>query len=135
LKHDEHKLQAAFVRWFRLQYKPLSRLLFASLNGAKIAPASGKGVAHLPESARRAIAWKRLEEGGEMPGVADLFLSIPSGDLCGLYIEMKTPRGKQSDAQKEFEADVVAQGYGYVMPTTLEEAIRVVTGYIERGDY
>jgi hypothetical protein len=135
MKQEERKLQAAFVAWFRLQYPKKRRLLRASLNGAHLAPASGKAVKHLPESTRRGIAWKRLQEQGATPGEADLFLSIPSGDLCGLYIEMKAKRGTQEDDQKLFEADVVAEGYGYVMPRSLEEAIQAVRRYLETGEY
>ena len=135
MKQEERKLQSSFVAWFRLQYPKKRRLLRASLNGAHLAPASGKALKHLPESTRRGIAWKRLQEQGALTGEADLFLSIPSGDLCGLYIEMKTKSGTQSDDQKEFEADVVAEGYGYIMPRSLDEAMQAVRRYLETGEY
>lgn len=115
----EDKLQEACVAWFRIQYPNL--VLFASLNGVKL---RGGG-----------REWKRLEAAGAMAGVADLLLSVPSGELAGLYIEMKTKRGKQSDTQKAFEAKVVAQGYGYAMPRSLGEFMRVVQTYLDSGTY
>lgn len=115
----EDKLQESCVAWFRMQYPDL--ILYSSLNGVKL---RGGG-----------REWKRLEAAGAMPGVADLFLSVPSGDLSGLYIEMKTKKGTQSDTQKAFEAKAVAKGYGYAMPRSLGEFMRVVQTYLETGVY
>ena len=125
MRHDEHNIQVAFVRIFRLKYPALRSLLFAVPNGAKL---SGTPL-------QRAKAWKRLEAEGALPGAADLFLAVPSGDLCGLFIEMKTPKGRQSDVQKAFEAAVVGNGYGYAMPRSVDEALRVVGQYLKEGTY
>lgn len=125
MRHEESKLQIAFVRWFRMQYPKYRKLLFSSLNGVRL-----KGT---PE--QRARTWNRLKEEGAVTGVADLFLSVPSGDLAGLYIEMKTTRGKQSAAQKEFEADVLEAGYGYAMPREFEECVNIVQNYLKSGQY
>jgi len=97
-------------------------LLFSSLNGLKLAGGAKQGA--------------RLKRAGMTAGVADLFLSIPSGDLCGLYIEMKTPSkySRQSKVQKEFEQAVLHEGYGYVMPRSLEEFKRLVRTYLEAGE-
>ena len=83
----------------------------------------------------RAKKWRKLEEEGAVPGVADLLLAVPSGPLHGLFIEMKTPKGKQSEAQQRFEADMVWAGYGYAMPRTYEEFQTAVASYLERGEY
>ena len=115
----EAALQAACVAWFRAQYPKL--LLFSSLNGVKL-QGGGK-------------EWKRLEREGALSGVADLFLSCGSGDLNGLYIEMKTKRGRQSAAQIDFEQKALSGGFGYAMPTSLSEFMRVVDGYLESGNY
>jgi len=131
----EYVEQEHLVTWFRLQYPHLHRLLIANLNGAKLAPVTGRAFAHLSEAVRRAIAWKRLEKQGAVKGAADLFLSIPSGIYAGLYIEMKTEVGKQSKDQKLFEADVVENGFGYCLPQGFEEARRVVLSYLETGEY
>jgi len=131
----EYAEQAALVSWFRLQFPHLQKLLIANLNGAKLAPVEGRAFAHLPEGVRRGIAWKRLEEQGAVKGAADLFLSIPSGNYAGLYIEMKTEVGTQSKDQKEFEAAVVENGFGYCVPKGFEAAKRCVLSYLERGEY
>ncbi len=131
----EYAEQSAVVAWWRLQYPHRARLLIANLNGAKLAPVAGRAFAHLPEAVRRGIAWKRLEEQGAVKGAADLFLSIPSGDYAGLYIEMKTERGKQSPEQAEFEKAVIEQGYGYCVPKGAKAAIDCIISYLENGTY
>ena len=92
-RQTEHNLQSNCVKWFRIQYPKFQKLLFAIPNGA---------VLHGTTEQRRRQGAK-LKREGATPGAADLFLSIPSGDFRGLYIEMKTPKGKQSKLQKEFE--------------------------------
>lgn len=121
----ESNLQQHCVAWFRWQYPKLYRLLFSSTNGAMLAG----------DSCQRAMRWARLEKEGAVSGVADLFLSVPSGDLSGLYIEMKTPKGRQSEKQKAFERDVLEKGYGYAMPRTENEFQRIVKQYLKDGTY
>ena len=125
MKHREHDLQTACVRWFRMQWPKYSGLLFAIPNGAKLAGT--------PE--QRARAWQRLQEEGARPGAPDLFLAVPSGDLAGLFIEMKTSKGRQSAEQVAFEADVLTVGYGYAVPRTLEQFVQTVDNYLKNGVY
>ncbi len=132
---SEWKEQEAVVKWWRVQYPHRTKLLIANLNGAKLAPVSGRAFAHLPESVRRGIAWQRLKDQGAVEGAADLFLSIASGDYNGLYIEMKTDTGRQSKGQKEFEAAVIEQGFGYCVPKGAKAAIDCIISYLENGTY
>ena len=124
-KDEEHKIQVAFVDWFRLKFPKKKLLLFAVPNGAKLAGT--------PQ--QRAMQMNRLKAEGLTVGAADLFLSIPSADLAGLYIETKTEIGTQSKVQKEFEAAVVAEGFGYVIVKSLDEGIKAVESYLEDGTY
>jgi hypothetical protein len=124
-KISEHELQVNCVRWFRHHYRRYAHLLFSIPNGARL-----YGTAK-----QRGMQWKKLEAEGAQPGVADLFLAVPSGDLCGLWIEMKTIKGRQSDTQRRFEMAVVAMNYGYAMPRTYEEFQTVVGQYLANGAY
>lgn len=124
-RHDESALQTACVRWFRLTYPKLALLLFSIPNGAKL---HGDAV-------QRAKQWQRLVGEGAVAGAADLFLAVPSGDYAGLFIEMKTKKGRQSDKQKAFEAAVVENGFGYAVPRSFEEFEKVITGYLKNGEY
>ena len=117
----EHELQKACVKLFRYQYPRLKKMLFAIPNGANLQGG--------------AMEWNKLLAEGAVPGAADLFLSVPSGDLAGLYIEMKTPKGRQSLEQLEFEQEVLEQGYGYCTPRSSREFERAVKMYLETGYY
>lgn len=124
-RHAESTLQQHCVAWFRWQYPQKYRLLFAIPNGAFL-----QG-----DAKQRAMRWAMLEKEGANKGTADLLLSIPRGEFHGLYIEIKTPEGRQSDDQAAFEQAVLAEGYGYAMPRTFEEFQRVVKSYLETGKY
>ncbi len=124
-RHAESTLQAHCVAWFRLQYPAKRRLLFAIPNGAFL-----QG-----DARKRAMRAGLLKKEGMNSGTADLFLAIQSSDLAGLFIEMKTPKGRQTAEQAEFERAALEAGYGYAMPRTLEEFQRVVKLYLTTGKY
>lgn len=116
-KNEEHKLQCACVKWFRYRYPKYSRLLYAVPNGSR----------------RDAITGKILKDEGVIRGVSDLNLDIANRFYHGLRIEMKTPKGIQSKEQKEFQAEVEAQGFKYIVCRSLDEFIKDVTMYIENA--
>lgn len=117
---SEHTIQAQCVRWFALQYPTLNQLLFAIPNGGHRS---------------KAAAGKAKAEGAKR-GVADLFLSIPNvGDKaafwkCGIYIEIKTPRGRQSPEQIQFQRTVENLGYRYAICRSLEEFQTTIQQYL-----
>lgn len=119
-KQREGKLQAACVRWFRLQFPKLKMLLVSSVNGAML-----QGT---PE--QRAKQWKRLENEGAVPGVSDLFLFVARGGWHGLCIEMKIEGNTQSPKQREFEGQVTDQNYKYVVCKTFDEFRQTVLDYL-----
>lgn len=97
-----------------MQYPEYATLLFAIPNGG----------------ARNAVTGARLKAEGVVAGVADLFLSVPGRGLHGLYIEMKTENGCQSKSQKEFQKDVMENGYGYAVCRTFDDFQLVVESYL-----
>ena len=112
--HEESRIQQACVRWFRLQYPRLARLLMAVPNGggrSKVEAAIMKGE-------------------GVTAGASDLLLLVPSGGCPYLCIEMKTPKGRQSPAQKEWQDEVEKAGGRYVLCRSLEEFMNVVNTYL-----
>jgi hypothetical protein len=114
MRYEESRLQAACVRWFRLQYP--RHILYAIPNGG----------------ARNKITGKILKDEGVLAGVPDLFL-MSSNDkgAHGLYIEMKTRDGVLSPAQKEFCAAAMLAGYACVVARSLEEFIMWVNKYLD----
>ena len=75
---SEHAEQAGFVAWFSQRYP--GTLIFAIPNGGK----------------RDIVTAKKLQMEGVVPGVPDLF--VPE---LRLWIEMKKPGGRLSEAQKD----------------------------------
>lgn len=128
IKHKESALQQAVVRWFRLQYPQYSKLLIAIPNHAVL---SG-------DASQRARQWKRLEAEGAVTGASDLVLFMPKRNhlkmveamMFACFFELKTSTGKQSPQQAEFQKQVEAQGYEYVIIKDIESFIRKVREYI-----
>lgn len=111
----EHKLQSACVRWYRLQYPKMKHNLFAVPNGSK----------------RDVVIGAKLKEEGVLAGVADLILLKSNRFYGALLIELKTPEGRQSDTQKEWQQKITNDGYKYVIVRSLEDFQREVKRYLE----
>lgn len=114
---EEHRIQVACVQWFRLKYPHLASRLFAVPNGGR----------------RDGITGARLKEEGVLAGVADLILLVPNADYHALLIEMKTPKGRQSESQKAWQWAVAGNDdYLYVVCRSLEEFMKVVEEYLQQ---
>lgn len=111
---EEHRLQCGCVRWFRLQHNDIGHLLFAVPNGGR----------------RDKVSGAKLKAEGVVAGVSDLILLVARHGYHGLLIEMKTPKGSQSQAQRQWQKLVEKQGYRYVVIRSIEEFIQVVNEYL-----
>lgn len=112
---EEHRLQCACVRWFRLRHPELRHALFAVPNGAR----------------RDAVTGARLKAEGVLAGVSDLILLKSNKFYGALLIEMKTPAGRQSPAQREWERKIESGGeYLYMVVRSLDEFIDVTDSYL-----
>lgn len=114
MRHGESRLQATCVKWFRLQYPKLDRLLFAVPNGGY----------------RSRFEAAILNGEGVVSGVSDLILLIPSNRYASLCIEMKSGRNRQTDNQKAFQAAVEATGNKYVVCRTFDEFVKIIKDYL-----
>ena len=111
---EEHRIQSSCVQWFRLQYPTHATALFAVPNGGR----------------RDRVSGAKLKAEGVLPGVSDLILLLPRGRHHGLLIEMKTERGKQSQAHRDWQRDMVHRGYKYMVIRSIDEFIDRVTDYL-----
>lgn len=111
---EEHRLQCACVNWFRLQYPTHASALFAVPNGGR----------------RDRVSGAKLKAEGVLPGVSDLILLLPRGRYHGLLIEMKTERGKQSPAQRDWQRDMVHRGYRYIVCRSFDEFREQIDDYL-----
>lgn len=68
---------------------------------------------------------------GVVSGVSDLLLLVPSRQYHGLCIEFKTDKGRQSEAQKEWQRAVELQGFCYRVVRSLDEFIDLLAWYFD----
>ncbi|MBR5118875.1 MAG: VRR-NUC domain-containing protein [Muribaculaceae bacterium] len=113
MRNIESNTQIACVRWFKTQYPRLAKLLFAVPNGG----------------ARSAITGAILKAEGVTKGVSDLLMLVPSSKYHGLCIEMKTPRGRQSTSQKDWQKAVTSMGYKYIVCHSFDEFYKEINTY------
>lgn len=95
MRHDEENFQIGVVRALRYA----GYFVFAVPNGNRNNPIQGH----------------KYKIMGQMAGVSDLILLMPSGKV--FFIEIKNPngKGKQSPMQREFEDTVRAFGHKYLI--------------------
>lgn len=98
---DEYNLQAACVKLFAMLRPNEQGLLFLNLNN--------------PRSRSNGYFLKGI---GLTAGVADMTYLSPKG---AVFLEFKTPKGKQSLSQKWWQERVESVGYKYVVIRSIEE--------------
>jgi hypothetical protein len=115
-KDEEHRLQCACVRWFKMQYKQLSYALFAVPNGGRRDPITGA----------------RLKAEGALAGVSDLILLQRNSRYGALLIEMKTSKGRHSPAQKAWSKAITSgDEFKYVTCRSLQEFMFAINEYLK----
>jgi hypothetical protein len=115
MKNVESKIQQACVKWFRYQYPEYAKIMFSVPNGGQ----------------RNNITGAILKAEGALAGVSDLILLLPNDEYHYLCIEMKAPKGRQQESQKEFQKQVVKFGGKYVLCYSIDEFISEVKSYIK----
>lgn len=76
------------------------------------------------ESKRTFWEQKQFKDNGGIAGVPDLCLMFPNGRM--VFLELKTPTGRQSPAQKEFETKAIKLGYDYFIARTIDDVIGLI---------
>lgn len=113
----EGRIQSSCVAWFWNTYPQYRELYFCVPNE------NSRGDSNSATGAiRRSM--------GVTKGVADTLMLIPRGRWHGLCIEYKREDGYQSQAQKEWQSKVEAQGYRYEVVRSLEEFKRLINEYL-----
>ena len=114
MKHAESKLQQACIKWFDYQYPQYKLNLFAIPNGGR----------------RGKIEAAIMNGEGVRSGVADLFLAVPNSDFHGLFIEMKSEKGRQNENQKLFEK-AISGNYAYILVSSFDQFKATIEGYLK----
>lgn len=111
---SESQIQHDCLEWFRIQYPMLERMMFAVPNGGR--------------RDKRTAARMRYE--GVVRGVADLILLVPKKGFASLCIEMKTPKGTQSEHQITWQREAETYRNKYVVCHSLQEFMNEVNAYL-----
>ena len=80
--------------------------------------------------ARDAITGARLKQEGVLAGVPDIFLAKSACGKHGMFIEMKTKKGRVSERQRDLFPLLEAQGYGVAVCHGWREAAETVEAYL-----
>ncbi len=124
-KPSEFSEQCAVIQWARVNERkyPCLRWLHCSLNGVKLTLGQ----------ARKAKA------AGMVAGIADLCLPYPSGRYYGLWLELKTKRGRLEPEQKEWLEYLRSVGYAAFLvqenkeKSIFELATAIIEEYVRDG--
>lgn len=112
---EEELNQRALVKWALL------------LNSTRIYPF----LFHIPNGGKRSISEaNRFKLMGVKPGVCDLFLAIPNSKYHGLFIEMKSKKGKLCIYQNEFIENMKKSGYDVLVCNNWEIAKDYILEYL-----
>jgi hypothetical protein len=75
---------------------------------------------YLHNNSKDAVSGNINRSMGVVPGASDLVYLNPTGQP--IFMEVKTPTGRQSASQKKFENTITRHGYEYHIVRSLEEA-------------
>lgn len=114
MRGREDNLQIGCVTWMQYQHPHEAMMLHHSPNGGW-------------RDAREAAKFKAM---GTRAGFPDLFLAIPSHGYHGLFVELKTDKGRQSESQKEWETMLTLYGYKYVLIRDLGTFRKTINDYL-----
>ena len=119
MKHIESAYQTQVVEWSRWAFKanpvryPHLDMLHCSLNGVKLSGTQAK-----------------IAKGqGMLSGVPDLFLPVPKNGYHGLFIEMKSEKGRVTENQNWFLTNAESLGYKIAVCYSAKEAIAAIQAY------
>lgn len=87
---------------------------------------------HIPNEAKRSIATAMIEkEMGLESGVPDFCIAMARKGYHGLYIEMKTEKGKATENQLKWLKKLREQGYATYICRSSKSAIKCISEYLD----
>jgi hypothetical protein len=114
LEPTENSVQIAVIDWIKLQHPWLI--------GHTI---------HIANQRKTSIAMHSLLKNmGLLKGASDLFIAWPTSKYYGLFIEIKTKRGRVTEKQKEFLERMTNVGYFAVVAYGCDEVIYFIKNYL-----
>lgn len=90
-------------------------------------------IVHIPNEGKRGLAYANtLKRMGLRPGFPDLFVPLARGGYHGLFVEMKSDKGKPSEKQKEWLRALNKEGYACTVCRSADDAIKMIYTYVNR---
>lgn len=114
MRNEESRIQRACVIWMRIQWPQYYPVFFSVPNGGN----------------RDAVTGAIMKAEGAKAGVCDLILLTAKKGYSSLCIEMKKPKGRQSEAQKVFQEEAEKHGNRYVICHSLDEFKKEINDYL-----
>jgi hypothetical protein len=114
---QESREQIALFQWIRLHPK-LKHIAYHVPNERKTSKISG-------------FILKQL---GVLSGVSDVVIPVARGGFHGMYIEMKSTKGRLSENQKSFLDNMAKEGYMAVCAHGFDSAKQFIEGYLKLPD-
>jgi hypothetical protein len=114
-KDVEHQEQVALFKWLSIKYPDQYAVTYAVPNAARRSPRQG--------------AYMKAE--GLKAGVPDICMAYPSNGYHGLYIELKTIKGRPTDSQNEWIGRLSKNGYAADICYGLDDAMRTIGEYLK----
>lgn len=74
----------------------------------------------------------RLKQTGLKPGIPDIFLPVARHSYHGLFIEMKSEKGRVRKNQKAWHDILTNQGYKVEVCRGCDQAVKVIQEYLEK---
>lgn len=111
--YQEHHIQEAVVNWVKYQYPDIAFTC-------------------APGNAKNALQGVRNKKMGYCKGWPDLFFARPSNGYYGLFIELKTDKGKlDKESQEPLLKKLNDLGYKAVVCRSFEEAEKIIKNYLD----
>ncbi len=113
--NDESQEQIASLQWLELQYPELRAHTFHVPNERKAKPLTG-------------LILKTM---GVRSGVSDLFIAYPVGRYHGMFVEMKSLKGRATQNQMDFLIQMRKAGYYACISKGLNEFMLHIETYLK----
>lgn len=98
-------------------------------------PDYAKLTMHIPNERKQKPIWGYiLRLMGLLKGASDLFMAAPAGEFHGLFVEVKTKKGRLTENQKQFLRDMEIQGYKTAVAFGAEELIKIFKDYLKLAE-
>lgn len=114
---EEDSIQTACIKWYRIVHRDKLITSFAA------------GYVFGGDATKRAILGKRMKDMGYLKGVPDLFIPHGNRFYFGLFVEMKTQKGRLSPEQKDVIGKLEKENYKCAVCRSLDDFMRTVNDY------